>query len=169
MEDEGQGKGTGIKEELKRLNERLDGLQKGKKKPKKFKIRRKITKQQLKQNYLNIQFHRRNGTFDFLIKPIENGMVYIPEVDAYYDYNQEDIQYHNGKPFIQLAEWHLRTFTPFKEISDEGNVEAEKIMIRATRLAELKAKKGFKLGKGFFIVIAIIVVIGLIMSALGVF
>jgi len=169
---EEEGKGN-LSRSIEILSEKIEELQKNSngKKKKGFKIGAKgnLSRNQLKNNYAVVQLIKRNGEMDFLKRPIENGTIHIPQTGTYHKVNAKDVLYHNKIPYLLLPEWSLNTLNPYDKIEDKGLPEAEKIMILASRLSQIKPKKGMPSMKLFMIFIAIVIVLGLIGSALGVY
>jgi hypothetical protein len=183
--------------ELKELNEMLKEVKKQKAAPerslsdrvlgrkrseKEFKLPRKLRpkKKKIKGNYVLTHYIYNNGNVEIFWSPITNDGIFINKTGNYHAADAEYILRYNKFPMIIIPEWSVTPISPSgKPISPEDtkplpphmmgdkNAVAAKLIINQLKAAQLGLKKGMSGKTWFFIIIAIVVVIGIIVQSLG--
>jgi len=155
------------------LNEKMDLILEKlaeKQNKKKFRLPRVGLKQKLKRDYVLVFWLKTNGT---LTKPkwqkIENGMIYNKKTDANYVAAGEYIlRYEDGTPIMLIPEWNTIPIAPSNIDSEKSSIVAQKIMVRAAKLAQLKIKgKGMSGKTIFLLLIGLIIIIYLLTQSGG--
>jgi len=144
-----------------------------KKKEKEFKIpKEKKLKRLLKKNYAMVFFLRNNRSLDINMVPIENDMIYMKESNTYHAANAEYILKYKKYPVMIVPEWSLLPFSSkeHSELSDTAGLgaKAQKVIINATKLAQLKEHKGMGGKTILWIIIGGAILLYFISKVLGV-
>jgi hypothetical protein len=129
-------KPEGINAKMDKLLENQEKLI-AQKKEKKFKIpfAAKLTKQNIKKNYVNVIYIKDNKNMDILKLPIDQETVTIDGLPraASADY----VMLLNGKPTIILPSWSIAPFNPTKDIDE---TKTKELSAKARKLVFVKMK-----------------------------
>ena len=139
-------------EQPKSLKERMNDIEKSlidikdNKKSKKFKLpfKAKLSKNNIKKNYVTVELIHENGNIEFLKTPINNGTIEIEGVPriSTTDYTI----FYKGKPFIILPAWSMIPFSPVENyeqtVRDKLTTAGRRLIIERMKLDAIKAKKG---------------------------
>jgi len=140
---------------------------KEKKKEKHFKFLPKLSCGKLKKNYCIILFMRTNGYLDIMRLPIEDGFVYIKEVDMRYAVTTNSILRWKNYPVLIIQEWSLEPVSPAmlqrKTLDEKMSAFPQKILIDALKKGQTTQKK-INSSILLWIIIGIIVILILLTS-----
>lgn len=134
-----------MKDILKKINEKIDTLSEKKENKSKLKIPfgSKLSKPNLKRNYINVIYIKENGHFDVLKLPIEKGTI---EIDGVPRISTADcILNYKNKPFMILPSWSLKPFIPQEDyeetVKDKWGIAGRKLIIDRMHRDAIDSKK----------------------------
>jgi hypothetical protein len=166
---EERSSGRGLNEKLDKLLEMQEVTiaQKKREKEKKFKIPFGVgSKAKLKQNYALVWYIRSNGYVIPKFVPIRDGMIYVKEKQAYHAVESSDILRYKQYPFIIQPEWTLKPIST-KDLSSSDQTTAEKVVINAVKLSQLKPQSAMSGKMILGIVVGLVIVIGILSQIMG--
>lgn len=163
MENEENNEEESLKELMKKNNKILRDLME-KSEPAKFKFpfKAKLSKGNIRKNFVTVQIIQDNGDIEFIKVPITNGTISIDGIPklATSDYTL----HHKGKPLIILPAWSLEPFSPvehYKEtVKKDMTTAGRRLMLERMKLDAIKPK-GMGFGAiGWIILILVVAGIG---------
>jgi uncharacterized Rmd1/YagE family protein len=159
-------------EHFEKTGEFMDPKDK-KKKDKPFRIKKKLSRRQMRDNYILVFFIRNNLTIAVRKEKIENDMIHIKELDKYYMATADYIFRYEKFPAIMIQEWNAEPINPTmlarKAIDDRTSAVHDKFVVTAAKLAVVPTKKKFSMGLIWIIVgvIALLVIFSLVFGKKG--
>ena len=152
-----------LKDEIKRLRERVEGVEeKEKKKEKKFKLpsKARLNRKNLKDNYVTVLYLKNNRTAEFMKLPIDESSTMvngIPRIAT-----ADEVLYLDGKtPLIIQPEWSVKPFSPSDNYEEAVKMqltsEGYTVLINRMKKEAIATKKKMP----GWIIIVIIAVIGI--------
>ncbi len=175
-----------VKETLKDINKHFNAPQRtwkdillGKKKVgKEYKLPRKIRvvgKKKVKQNYVLLFYVRTNGNLEIEFAPINNDLVYVRQTGIYHAANAKYVMRYQKYPVMIVLEWSLLPLNSeeehmksrpldleehYKKAEERGEISfPEKVVIAATKAAQMGSPIQFQ--QKTWVIIGIIVVVAL--------
>lgn len=148
-----------LKEQIRRINEKVDKEKNVKKKNFRLPFSGKLSKGKVKQGYATVLYINENKSIKFLKKKIEEG-AYSHDKQPYVGTTNYSMSY-KGKPFIIQPCWSIVPFNPEKDMDDA--VREKRIAVGYRLLLNMMMKEAIsdkkKMAGGMIIlVIALIVV-----------
>jgi len=144
---------------------------KEKKKMKNFKfLPKKLSRSKLKKNFCILILIRTNGYLDIRKLPIEDGIVYLKDLDLRYSVTAAHIMRWRNLPIIIQPEWSLEPISPEslqrKALDDKMLAYPQKILVTHLKKGQVQAKRG--MGNWLWWLIGGVVIIFLITQIAGI-
>lgn len=148
-----------LKEEIRKLKERVAEEDISKKSKKGFKIpyKGKLSKKNIKDNYVTYLFIKNNRDTDIFKAQIDEGTTLIkgsPRLAT-----TDDIIYYKGKPMIIQPEWSVKPFSPSQNyqetVNDKLKSAGYSLLLNRMQKEAIEAKKKMN-GMMIIIIIAVI-------------
>ena len=157
--EEDENKEDSLKDLMKKNNKILQDLM-DKSEPKKFKLpfRAKVSKTNIRKNFITVQIIYENGNVEFIKAPIKNGTIDvegIPRISTA-DYTL----FHKGKPIIILPAWSLKPFSPVENyeetVQKDMTTAGRRLILERMKLDAIKPK-GMGFGMIGWVVLVIVI------------
>lgn len=148
-EEKMEEKGKSLSDVISRkvVQEVLESQRKGKKSKKRQFLKLRLTKDQIKKNFVSYILLRDNGSMDIRKMRIQDGAIYIPENKTYHMAQGNHIWTYKGNlPVIVQPEWSTEPVTKEsltrQSIKEGTNVMGQKFLIKKAEevAAGLKVK-----------------------------
>ena len=162
----------GLRDILSEINEKLDEGVLKKKKEKKFwmPLGARVGKSKVKHNWITICKINENRGVTFEKQQISEQTILIdgaPRVIT-----ADDVLIYKNKPFVILPNWSTKPFSPTENYEETAKKnyasQGYRLLLNRMQGEVLKAKRKFKLG-AIFVIIIIVIVIGYFVSKGGLF
>ncbi len=164
----------------------LDKLTGKKKVGKEYKLPKKVRavgKKKIKQNYVLLFYVRTNGNVEIEFAPINNDLVYVRQTGIYHAANARYIMRYEKYPVMIVLEWSLLPLNSeeehkksrpldleehYKGTEKEGAISfPEKVVIAATKAAQMGTPMQFQTKTWIWIGIIVIVVLYLLSTMIN--
>lgn len=152
-----------VKDQLKRIESKLEGEQQEKKKEKFFKLpwKAKVKPKAVSKGWATIQILKNNGSVDFVKKQVdEDGCI---DIDGFPRIASADYRLiHKNTPFYIIPEWSMKPISLVDTYADSErdkmNIVGRRVILSKLEKEQIKPKK--QMGSGIWWIIGAIVVIG---------
>lgn len=145
---------------------------------------RAISKKKIKQNYVLLFYVRTNGNLEIEFAPINNDLVYVRQTGLYHAANAKYVMRYEKYPVMIVLEWSLLPLNSeeehkaaskpldleehYKKTEREGAISfPEKVVIAATKAAQMGTPMRFEGKTWIWIGLVVIVILYLLSTMLN--